>query len=141
MVWKFFSVVLLATVKTLFAPAVGFAAGMPYLLIFAATAIGGALGFMVFYFFSSQIMNYLNKRRKQDNRAKQLKKARKIVMMKKKYPMWLFVFILPFMSIPVMAVIVKKFYGCDKKVILLSYAATTLFALLGCVICSPVSMI
>ncbi|MCQ2322809.1 MAG: hypothetical protein MJZ47_04235 [Bacteroidales bacterium] len=141
MVWKFFSVMLFATVKTLFAPAVGFAAGMPYLLIFAATAIGGALGFMVFYFFSSQIMNYLNKRRKQDNRAKQLKKARKIVMMKKKYPMWLFVFILPFMSIPVMAVIVKKFYGRDKKVILLSYAATTLFALLGCVICSPVSMI
>lgn len=141
MVWKFFSVVLLATVKTLFAPAVGFAAGMSYLSTFVATAIGGALGFMVFYFFSSQIMNYLNKRRKQDNRAKQLKKARKIVMMKKKYPMWLFVFILPFMSIPVMAVIVKKFYGRDKKVILLSYAATTLFALLGCVICSPVSMI
>lgn len=141
MVWKFFSVMLFATVKTLFAPAVGFAAGMPYMLIFAATAIGGALGFMVFYFFSSQIMNYLNKRRKQDNRAKQLKKARKIVMMKRKYPVWLFVFILPFMSIPVMAVIVKKFYGRDKKVILLSYAATTLFALLGCVICSPVSMV
>lgn len=141
MVWKFFSVVLLATVKTLFAPAVGFAAGMSYLSTFVATAIGGALGFMVFYFFSSQIMNYLNKRRKQDNRAKQLKKARKIVMMKRKYPVWLFVFILPFMSIPVMAVIVKKFYGRDKKVILLSYAATTLFALLGCVICSPVSMV
>ncbi len=132
---------LFATVKTLFAPAVGFAAKMSYLSTFAATAIGGALGFMVFYFFSSQIMNYLNKRRKDNNRAKQLKKARKIVMMKKKYPMWLFVFILPFMSIPVMAVIVKKFYGRDKKVILLSYVATTLFALLGCVVCSPVSMI
>ena len=54
-------------------------------------------------------------------------------MLKRKYPVWLFVFILPFMSIPVMAVIVKKFYGRDKKVTLLSYVATTLFALLGCV--------
>lgn len=141
MVWKFFSVVLLATVKTLFAPAVGLAAGMSYLSTFVATAAGGALGFVVFYYFSSQIMKYLNKKAKPENRAKQLKKARKIVMMKRKYPVWLFVFILPFMSIPVMAVIVKKFYGRDKKVILLSYAATTLFALLGCVICSPVSMV
>lgn len=133
MVWKFFSVMLFATVKTLFAPSLGFAEGMPFLMTFTATAIGGVLGFMVFYFFSSQIMNYLNKRRKEDNRAKQLKKARKIVMMKRKYPMWLFIFILPFLSIPVMAVVVRKFYGRDRKVNVLSYCATILFALLGCV--------
>lgn len=133
MVWKFFSVMLLATVKTLFAPTVGFAAGMSFIATFAATAAGGAIGFLVFYYFSSQIMKYLNKKVKPENCAKQLKKARKIVMLKRKYPVWLFVFILPFMSIPVMAVIVKKFYGRDKKVTLLSYVATTLFALLGCV--------
>lgn len=133
MVWKFFSVMLFATVKTLFAPSLGFAEGMPFLTTFTATAIGGVLGFMVFYFFSSQIMNYLNKKRKEGNRAKQLKKARKIVMMKRKYPMWLFIFILPFLSIPVMAVVVRKFYGRDEKIIMLSYCATILFALLGCV--------
>ncbi|MCQ2319148.1 MAG: hypothetical protein MJZ90_09555 [Bacteroidales bacterium] len=133
MVWKFFSVMLFATVKTLFAPSLGFAEGMPFLTTFTATAIGGVLGFMVFYFFSSQIMNYLNKKRKEGNRAKQLKKARKIVMMKRKYPMWLFIFILPFLSIPVMAVVVRKFYGRDKKITMLSCLATILFALLGCV--------
>ncbi len=124
---------LFATVKTLFAPSLGFAEGMPFLTTFTATAIGGVLGFMVFYFFSSQIMNYLNKKRKEGNRAKQLKKARKIVMMKRKYPMWLFIFILPFLSIPVMAVVVRKFYGRDKKITMLSCLATILFALLGCV--------
>ncbi|MCQ2315646.1 MAG: hypothetical protein MJZ85_03015 [Bacteroidales bacterium] len=133
MVWKFFSVMLLATVKTLFAPSLGFAEGMPFFMTFAATAIGGVAGFMVFYLFSSRIMVYLNKKRNMENRTKQLGKARKIIMMKKKYPMWLFIFILPFLSIPVMALVVRKFYGRDKKIIMLSYCATILFALLGCV--------
>lgn len=133
MVWKFFSVMLLATVKTLFAPSLGFAEGMPFFTTLTATAIGGVLGFMVFYFFSSQIMAYLNKKINTEKHPKKLEKARKIVMMKRKYPMWLFIFILPFLSIPVMAVIVRKFYGRDKKITMLSCLATILFALLGCV--------
>lgn len=141
MVWEFVTIVLLATFKTLFAPSLGFAVGMPFMVTWLATSIGAVLGFVVFYVFFAQIMAFINKRRKPGNRQKQLKTARKIVTWKRKYPIWIFVFILPFTSIPVMACIVKKFYNRDKVVFALSIVASVLFALLGCVICSPIQMI
>lgn len=141
MAWKFIIIVLLATFKTLFAPSIGFAVGMPFMVTWLATAIGAILGFVVFYTFFAQIMAFLNKRRKSGNRLKQLKTARRIVTWKRKYPVWIFIFLLPFTSIPVMACIVRKFYNRDKAAFALSLVAAALFALLGCVLCSPIQMI
>ena len=138
MIWKFLSVVLLATVKTLFAPAAGFAEGLSFGTTFAATAVGGIIGFLAFYFLFDVVSNFYYKNRKKTITAKQLRKARRIVMMRQKYPIWLFVFILPFTSIPVMAVIVRRFFNHNKPVFALSLVAVTLFALVGCFICSPI---
>jgi hypothetical protein len=138
MIWKFLSVVLLATVKTLFAPAAGFAEGLSFGTTFAATAVGSIIGFLAFYFLFDVVSNFYYKNRKKTITAKQLRKARRIVMMRQKYPIWLFVFILPFTSIPVMAVIVRRFFNHNKPVFALSLVAVTLFALVGCFICSPI---
>ena len=138
MIWKILSVVMLSTVKTLFAPAAGFAEGLSFWTTFAATAIGGIIGFLAFYFLFDVMSNFYYKNRKKTITAKQLRKARRIVKMRQKYPIWLFVFILPFTSIPVMAVIVRRFFNHNKPVFALSLVAVTLFALVGCFICSPI---
>ena len=136
--WKFFSVLITATVKTLFAPAIGFAASMSFASTFVATAIGGIIGFVAFYFLFDLVSNFYYKNRKKTITAKQIRKAKRIVKMKRKYPVWLFVLILPFTSIPVMAVIVRRFFNHNKPVFALSLVAVTLFALVGCLIFSPI---
>ena len=136
--WKFFSVLITATVKTLFAPAIGFAASMSFASTFVATAIGGIIGFVAFYFLFDLVSNFYYKNRKKTITAKQIRKAKRIVKMKRKYPVWLFVLILPFTSIPVMAVIVRRFFNHNKPVFALSLVAVTLFALVGCFMFSPI---
>ncbi|MBQ2498852.1 MAG: hypothetical protein II523_02440 [Bacteroidales bacterium] len=138
MIWKIITLVLLATVKTLFAPAAGFAAGLSFWTTFAATVVGGIIGFVAFYFLFDVMSNFYYKNRKKTITAKQIRKARKIVMMRQRYPIWLFVFILPFTSIPVMAVIVRRFFNHNKPVFALSLVAVTLFALVGCLMFSPI---
>ena len=141
MFWKFFSVLLASTVKTLFAPAMGFAEGLSFVTTFAATAIGGIIGFVFFYYFFDTISNYLNKKRKKKISAKKIRTTRRIVMMKRKYPLWLFVFILPFTSIPVMAVVIRKFFKNNKPVFALSIVSVMIFALIGCLMFSPIQKI
>ena len=141
MFWKFFSVLLASTVKTLFAPAIGFAANMSFVMTFIATAIGGIIGFVFFYFFFGIILNFFNKKTNQHPSAKKIRKARKIVTLKHKYPVWLFVLILPITSIPVMAVIIRRFYHHNKPVFALSLIAVTLFALVGCLMFSPLQLL
>ena len=138
MFWKIFSVVLASIVKTFFAPTVGFAAGLSFSVTFAATALGAMVGFTLFYFFCDIILNRFYKKKKKHPSEKQLRKARKIVTFKKKYPVWIFLPMLPIMSIPVMAVVVRKFYRHNKPVFALSLLTVTLFALVGCLVFSPI---
>ena len=140
MYWKIFSVVLASLVKTFFAPAAGFAEGLSFGTTFAATAIGAIVGFIIFYYFFGAIMNILNKRRKHPS-AKNLRRAKKIVKMKRKYPVWLFVLTLPVLSIPVMALVIRKFYHHNKPVFALSLVTVTLFALVGCLVFSPMQLL
>lgn len=137
MFWKIFSLVLASIIKTFFAPSIGFAAGLSFWTTFAATAIGAIAGFVIFYYFFGAIMNLLNKKRVHPS-AKNLRKARKIVNMKRKYPVWLFVPMLPIMSIPVMAVIVRRFFHHNKPVFALSILTVIMFALVGCLVFSPI---
>lgn len=138
MFWKILSVVLASIVKTFFAPSIGFAAGLSFGTTFAATALGAMAGFTLFYFFCDIILNRFYKKRKNHPSEKQLRKARKIVTIKRKYPVWLFVLLLPITSIPVMAVVVRKFYRHNKPVFALSLLTVTLFALVGCLVFSPI---
>ena len=129
--------VLASLVKTFFAPTVGFAAGLSFAETFAATAVGAMSGFILFYFFFGALMNALNRKRVHPS-AKNLRKAKKIVMMKRKRPVWLFVPMLPALSIPVMALVIRKFFHKNKPVFALSLLTATLFALVGCLVFSPI---
>ena len=136
--WKIFSVVLASIVKTFFAPTVGFAAGLSFGTTFAATAIGAILGFVFFYFLFDKISDFYYKHRKKEITAKKIRRARKIVTMRQKYPVWLFVLLLPIMSIPVMAIIVRRFFHHNKPVFALSILTVIMFALVGCLVFSPI---
>ena len=135
---KIFSVVLASMIKTFFAPTVGFAAGLSFGTTFAATAIGAIFGFVLFYLLFDKISNFYYKNRKKEMTVKKIRRARKIVNMRQKYPVWLFVLLLPIMSIPVMAVIVRRFFHHNKPVFALSLLTVTLFALVGCLVFSPI---
>ena len=138
MFWKIFSVVLASIVKTFFAPTVGFAAGLSFGTTFAATAIGAILGFVFFYFLFDKISDFYYKNRKKEMTVQRIKRARWVVTMRQKYPIWLFVFMLPVTSIPVMAVIVRRFFHHNKPVFALSIFVVIMFALVGCLIFSPI---
>ena len=138
MYWKILSVVLASVIKTFFAPSIGFAAGLSFGTTFAATALGAMAGFTLFYFFCDIVLNRFYKNKKSHPTEKQLRKARKIVAFRKKYPVWLFLPILTIMSVPVMAVVVRKFFRHNKPVFALSLLTVTLFALVGCLVFSPI---
>ena len=125
-------------IKTFFAPTVGFAAGLSFGTTFAATAIGAIVGFVFFYFLFDKISNFYYKNRKKEMTAKKISRARKIVTMRQKYPVWLFVLLLPIMSIPVMAIIVRRFFHHNKPVFALSIVTVIMFALVGCLVFSPI---
>ena len=141
MYWKILSVVLLSLVKTFYAPVAGFAAGLSFGVTFAATALGAMTGFTLFYFFCDIVLNRIYKNRKSHPTEKQLRKARKIVNFRKKYPVWLFLPLLTIMSVPVMAVVVRKFFRHNKPVFALSLLTVTLFALVGCLVFSPIQFL
>lgn len=137
MFWKIFSVFLTASVKTLFAPAAGMAEGLSFGVTLAATIAGAVFGFIFFYFFFDIILYHFYKNRTKRLTKKQIRRARKIILFQRKYPVWLFVLVLPITSIPVMAVIIRKFYHNNKPIILLSLVSVALYALIGCLIFSP----
>ena len=139
MVWKLISVALLSTVKTQLKKTIDIAEGLSFFWTFVSTAIGGIIGFVVFYFFIDRIIALL--KRKDEIVAltqKKIRKARQIISWKRKYPIGLFIFILPLLSIPVMAFIIKRFYNHNKKVFSLSFVSVTVFSLLGCILFSPI---
>lgn len=70
---KFFSVMLLAMIKTLVSPPVGFAADMSFGMTFLAVAIGGLIGYCVFFYLFDFIMK-LNSNISQKIELKKLKK-------------------------------------------------------------------
>ena len=141
MYWKILSIVLASVIKTFFAPSIGFAAGLSFGVTFAATALGAMVGFTLFYFFCDIVLNRFYKNKKSHPTEKQLRKARKIVTFRNKYPVWLFLPFLTIMSVPVMAVVVRKFYRHNKPVFALSLLTVTLFALVGCLVFSPIQML
>lgn len=141
MFWKIFSVFLTASVKTLFAPAAGLAEGLSFGTTLATTIAGAIVGFIFFCFFFDIIFRQFYKNRKKRLSKKHIRKARKIILFQRKYPVWLFVLILPITSVPVMAVIIRKFYHHNKAVFVFSLVSVALYALIGCLIFFPVQML
>ena len=117
---KYITVVLLATIKTMFSPPVAYGMGMNYLQCFLTVSAGGILGFVVFFAIWDYMIKLTNRVTSEKNKAKRFRRARRIVTMKHKYKLGVFLFLLPFLSVPVMAYVVRKFYGHDQKIYIVS---------------------
>lgn len=113
---KYIPVVLFATIKTMFSPPIAYGLGMNYLQCFVAVSVGGILGFVVFFAVWNYLMKLSDRAASEKNKAKRFRRARRIVTMKQKYKLWVFLFLLPFLSVPVMAYVVRKFYGHNKTI-------------------------
>lgn len=135
---KFFTVVLIATIKTLFAPPIGFAANLSFGMTFLAVLIGGCSGFVFFFYFFDLLMKKINKKLSDVRRAKKICQARKIITLKQRYPLWIFLFILPLFSIPVMSFIIRKFYCHDRMIFFSSLGVIAIWSFGMCLIYSPI---
>ena len=134
---QFILIVLLATVKTLVSPPVAYAMGMTFWPAFLTIALGGVLGFAATFYLTDWIVKLRLKRKNKSN----LRKARKIVALKRKYKLGVFLLILPFFSIPVMAFIVRKFFGRARKTALASCFIIVFWCLFFCLVYSPIQRI
>ena len=131
---QFILIVLLATVKTLVSPPVAYAMGMTLWPAFLAIALGGIWGFVVTFYLTDSIEKLRLRRKNKVN----LRKARKIVALKQKHNLGVFLFVLPVFSVPVMAFIVRKFYGRARKIVFSSCLIIILWCLVLCLFYSPI---
>ncbi len=129
---RFFVIMLTATVKTLLTPPVAFAANMGFWETFAAVTLGGIISFCVFFFCTDIVMRLTSRKVKNH-----VKRARRIITMKRKYRLGVFLFLLPFTSVPVMAVIVRKFYAHSKPIFFASLGIITFWCMVFCLASSP----
>ena len=132
---QFFLIMFLATVKTLLSPPVAYMSGLSFWPTFIAISCGGIIGFLVTFLITNWLMRLWAKK---NPSYKNLRKAKKIVNLRKKYKLGVFLFILPFFSVPVMAYVVRKFFGNSKKIILLSCLIIVFWCLVFSMIYLPI---
>ena len=135
---QFFLIMLLATVKTLLSPPVAYASGLTFWPTFIAISCGGIIGFLVTFLITNSLIRLWLKKR---YNPKNLRKARKIVNLKKKYKLGVFLLFLPFFSVHVMAYVVRKFFGHSKRIIFLSCLIIVFWCLFFCLVYSPIQRI
>ena len=133
MYWKFLLMLLLSTVKLMFVPPVAYASGMGYWLTLLATTSGSALGFVVFFFLSDSLL-----RSKTPLSKRNIKRARRIITMRQKYHTWIFLILLPFLSVPGMAVVVRKVYARSRTMFFASIGVLMLWSVMLCLVYLPV---
>jgi hypothetical protein len=126
--WEIFGLVLLSSVKFLFAPSVAIGAGFGYLQTIVITYCGGCLGILFFYFFGTFMMRKFSKKTVSENRKKKIftPTNKMIVKIKSKYGLIGLSFITPaIISIPVGTILAAKYFRKNPKT--LSYLLTSLF--------------
>jgi len=129
---KFFLMLLFSAVKLVFVPPVAYAAGLGYWTTLLAMAVGSVLGFVVFFFIADSLL-----RSKKPLSKRNIKRARRIITMRQKYHTWFFLILLPFLSVPVMAAVVRKVYARSNKMFLASIAVLLLWSVVLSIIYSP----
>jgi hypothetical protein len=133
-------VFLLSLVKTLFAPPVAFAFALTFQEVLFSVAIGGVLGFTFFFFLSDYFLRQNKKKNLRIGRKNSFHKARRLIYMKRKYKLFVFLFFLPFFSIPVMAYVVRRFYGHSLKIFAVSIFIIVFWSVASTIFFSPMGM-
>lgn len=130
---------LFSTWKFMFTPIAGPAAGLNYFETLFSCLIGGYLSVSFFYFSSNYFMN-LHQQRKAKKMLKAIKKGKKIkltkqfsrtnktiVLIKHRLGKWTICWLVPlFLSLPLGAIIVAKFYRHQKNTFLLILLGVTI---------------
>lgn len=120
--WEIFGIVLLSSVKFLFAPSIAVGAGFGYFKTIIITFSGGCMGILFFYFLGGWIMNKLKERKKLKGKVEIRKKKiftktnKLIVRIKSKYGLIGLSLITPgIISIPVGSILAAKYFRKDPK--------------------------
>lgn len=138
---RYISIVILATFKTLVTPPVAFAADLSFVETMICVTVGGIIGFVLPFLFIDFIFRKINGTASAGKLAKRIGRLRKIIMMRQRYPVWIFIMLLPLMSVPVMAYVVRKLFGSDKKTFLYSLAVVVVWSIGMCIVSSPIMML
>jgi uncharacterized membrane protein len=134
-IWKLIQMLLLSAVKFLFAPPVAIEIGFNYIETLLITISGGILGVVFFYYLSGALIIGFNllkvklkhifssERKKELIRNKLSEPVKKkiftlrnkiVVKMKKRVGMFGIIAVTPFISIPLAAFLVRKYYSRHK---------------------------
>jgi len=134
-IWKLIQMLLLSAVKFLFAPPIAIEIGFNYIQTLIITISGGILGVVFFYYLSGLLIvgfSYLKKKIKhffsssekrhliKHGLSEPVKKKiftvrnKVVVKMKKKIGLIGIIAVTPFISIPLAAFLVKKYYSTHK---------------------------
>lgn len=132
MYWKFILMLLFSAVKLVFVPPVAYASGLGFASTLAATTIGSTLGFVAFFFLADSLL-----RSKKPLSKRNIKRARRIITMRQKYHTWIFLILLPFLSVPVMAAVVRKVYARSRTMFFASIGVLLLWSVVLCLIYLP----
>ncbi|PLX04151.1 MAG: hypothetical protein C0595_04500 [Marinilabiliales bacterium] len=139
---KFLNVVLLAGIKFFFAPIYAFNIGLDFWSTYAALVIGGSLSFLLVYYATNLFLVYVkhfkpkivsvttNKTRlyyrnwkqkriqKRLDRKKFTKRNKRMVKIRRDWGMWGLIVSSPvLLSIPIGAILLRKYYGHRKRTI------------------------
>jgi hypothetical protein len=118
--------VLLSATKFLFAPSTTIAAGHGFLKTIIITFSGAGMSAVVFYFSGAWIFNQFAKLFGSKETPKKFnKKNRFIVSIKSKFGLIGYSFLMPFLSIPLGALLAAKYYRDSTKTI--SWLLTSIF--------------
>lgn len=135
---QFIVILLIAMVKPLLTPPLAYAGGMPFWLAVISISCGGILGFLFFYGFTDFIVKRRVQRRP-DKRNFRL--AHKIVGLKYRYKLGVFLLIMPFFSAPIMGSVVRKIFGHSKKSFLISLGSILFWCVFSCLVFSPIQRV
>ncbi len=130
---RFILMLLLSAIKLVFVPPLAYASGLGFVATLAATSIGSTLGFALFFLLSDRLIHSgkpLSKRN--------IKRARRIITMRQKFNTWLFLILLPFLSVPVMAAVVRKVYARSRKMFFASIGVLLLWSVVVCLVYLPI---
>lgn len=132
MLWKYFLISLLATVKFIFSPLAALSIeGHTWFYTYTSVASGGLLSATVFYFLSLSIINKNVERRiKKGIIKKKFTRMNKIIILTKKKVgvIGLALLTASFISIPLGSIVTAKFYRHKKSTIFYIYGAILLSA-------------